>query len=123
LWHIAGVVRINLAMHRAIDAARNFEGGIFECGGLERRGTWNRVLLGRRLKDSHRPKKILLCIRSSMAGRIRFDDPWHDESIEVIAASAFRGAQETLVLASPEAEFQTEEGSWEVTWNGIEKKN
>ncbi len=40
----------------------------------------------------------------------------------VIAASALRGVQETLVLATPGAELRTASGKWEVTWNGFEMR-
>ena len=48
LWHIAGVIRINLGMHRDTDDARRFEAARYECIGLERRGEWNRLLLDRK---------------------------------------------------------------------------
>jgi hypothetical protein len=40
----------------------------------------------------------------------------------VVAASALRGVQETLLLAVPGSELRTEMGMWEVTWNGIQQK-
>ena len=47
LWHIAGVIRINLGMHRDAVDPRRFSATSYECDGLERRGEWNRLLLGR----------------------------------------------------------------------------
>jgi hypothetical protein len=122
LWLVAGVIRINLGMHPASHDANNFTAGCFESAGLEHRGEWNRLLLGRRLKQNTRAEKVLLCVRSGPLGRINFDDEWHDRRIQVIAGSALRGYQETLILASLGAQFQTEKGSWEVTWNGIQQK-
>jgi hypothetical protein len=122
LWTIAGVVRINLGMHPALGNAEDFADACFDTRGPERRGEWNRLLLGRKLKPRTAADKLLLCWRSNALGRTGFDISWHDTKIQVLAASAFRGVQETLVLASPGAQFQTEAGSWEVTWNGTEKR-
>jgi len=119
LWHVAGVIRVNLGMHQGTHDARYFENANFECAGIEHRGGWNRLLLGRRLRRSDPVEGVLLCTRSSAVGRINFDDHWHEESIQVIAGSAWRGVQETLILASPGAHFQTEEGCWEVKWDGL----
>ena len=55
-------------------------------------------------------------------GRIDFDGRWRDEGVIVVAASALRGVQETLLLAVPGSELRTEMGMWEVTWNGIQRK-
>jgi hypothetical protein len=120
LWHVAGVVRINLGMHSATHRADDFVTGCFESTGIERRGEWNRLLLGRRLRD--RTIAETLCAQSRLVGRIDFEDSWHGPGIEVISASAFRGVQETLMLAFRAAEFQTDQGLWEVTWNGFIRK-
>jgi hypothetical protein len=121
-WHVAGVVRINLGMHRATHEARDFEGGSFECDGIEHRGCWRRLLLGRRSRRGSSAENVLLCTHSSVVGRIHFDDQWHDGTIQVVAGSAFRGVQETLILASPRAQFHTEKGRWEVQWNGLTRR-
>ena len=122
LWHIAGVIRINLGMHRDTDDARRFEASRYECTGLERRGEWNRVLLGRRLDRTVKAEKIIVCARSSVIGRIQFDVSWHGNGIQVLAGSAFRGEQETLLLATPGAQLQTDAGAWEVLWDGLVKQ-
>ncbi len=119
LWHIAGVVRINMAMH---GGASRFEGERYECTGLERRGEWNRVLLGRKLNLSVKAEKILACVHSRVIGRIRFDSAWTDDQIQVVAGSALQGQQETLLLASPGAHFQTDVGKWEVSWEGMRRR-
>jgi hypothetical protein len=59
---------------------------------------------------------------STVIGRIDFDNRWHDEGVSVVAGSALRGVQETLLLAIPGSELRTEVGIWEVTWNGIQRK-
>lgn len=122
MWHVAGVVRINLGMHKATHRADDFVTGCFESRGIERRGEWNRLLLGRRLGDRTIAETVLVCAQSRLVGRIDFAESWHGPGIEVISASAFRGVQETLMLALLAAEFQTDQGFWEVTWNGVVRK-
>ena len=122
LWHISGVVRINLATHTERTGAGTFEDGCYQSPGPERRGEWNRLLLGKRIGHAFRADRLLLCARSTVAGRIDFDDRWHDGGVVVVAASALGGVQETLLLAIPGAKLQTEIGEWEVTWNGIQRK-
>jgi hypothetical protein len=118
-WHVSGIVRINMAMHEPVGCPCAFERECYESPGLERRGTWNRVLLGKRLKRTTWAERILICVASGEIGRINFDEYWHDQSVSVVAASAFRGCQETLLLAISGAELRTETGRWEITWNGI----
>jgi hypothetical protein len=122
LWHVSGVVRINLASHTETTGAGTFEDGCYQSPGLERRGEWNRLLLGRRSGPAIRVDRLLLCARSTVIGRIDFDGRWRDEGVIVVAASALRGVQETLLLAVPGSELRTEMGMWEVTWNGIQRK-
>jgi hypothetical protein len=119
LWHIAGVIRINAVMHCGTS---HFDDARYECPGLERRGEWNRLLLGRRLNRSIKAEKIMACVHSTVVGRIRFDSPWSDDEIQVISGSALRGQQETLLLASPGAQFQTDRGRWEVSWDGMKRQ-
>jgi hypothetical protein len=122
-WHVSGIVRINMAMHgRVVDCPDAFEGECYETPGLERRGVWNRVLLTRRLKHTTRAEKILICVESREIGHINFDGCWRAPTVSVIAASAFGGCQETLLLAMSGAEFRTETGQWEISWKGIVRK-
>ena len=121
LWHISGVVRINLASHTQTTAAHNFENGCYQSPGPERRGEWNRLLLGKCMGTAIPADRLLVCSRSTVIGRIDFDSRWHDRSVAVIAASSLHGVQETLFLAAPGAELRTETGKWEVTWNGIQR--
>ena len=122
LWHVSGVVRINLASHSEATRAGTFEDKCYQSPGPERRGEWNRLLLGKLLGSGMRADCLLLCARSTAIGRINFDNCWYDGSVAVIAASALRGVQETLFLAVPGAELGTETAKWEVTWNGIQRK-
>ena len=116
------MVRINLAPHTQTTGIRNFENGCYQSPGPERRGEWNRLLLGKLVGSAVRADCLLLCARSTAIGRIDFDNCWSDGGVAVIAASALRGVQETLLLAVPGAELRTETGKWEVTWNGIQRK-
>jgi hypothetical protein len=122
LWHVSGVVRINLASHTEATRVGTFEDGCYQSPGPERRGEWNRLLLGRRVAHIIRADRLLLCTRSAVIGRIDFDSYWHDGSVVVVAASALHGVQETLLLVVPGAELRTETGKWEVSWNGIQRK-
>jgi hypothetical protein len=121
LWHVSGVVRINLASQVVTSEAGNFENGCYQSPGPERRGEWNRLLLGKCIGSSVPADRLLVCARSTVIGRIDLDNRWHDGGVIVVAASALRGIQETLLLAIPGAELRTETGKWEVTWNGIQR--
>ena len=121
LWHISGVVRINLASHTQTTGAHNFENGCYKSPGPERRGEWNRLLLGKCMGTAIPADRLLVCSRSTVIGRIDFDSRWNSGGVAVVAASALRGVQETLLLAVPGAELRTETGKWEVTWNGIQR--
>jgi len=121
-WLVAGVVRINIGLHSSLRGKEDYEGHCFDSRGPERRGEWNRLLLGRKLRATPKADRLLCCLRSGVYGRIHFDHSWHDATLQVLAASAFGGEQETLILAGPDTQFQTNRGLWEVTWNGIEKR-
>lgn len=122
LWHVSGVIRFNLAAHSKAIGAENFEDACFESPGPERRGEWNRLLLGKRLKNTALAAKLLVCTRSTVIGRIDFDGQWHDGDVNIVAGSAYRGVQETLLLAMPGSEVWTDAGRWVITWNGITKE-
>ena len=122
LWLVAGVVRINAGMHPDVREAEQFAGKTYESGGLEHRGSWNRVLLGREAKRLSNVHAILLCVRSDRVGRIEFQGKWHSEGVHVVAASAHRGVQESLLLMRPGATIQTENGVWEATWNSLKQR-
>lgn len=93
--------------------------GKYETPGVEKRGALNRVLLDRRAAPTTAATWILLCMHSRSVGRIDLNTQWHDERVVVIAGSAFRGEQETLILAEPGAQLRTEKGRREVTWTGL----
>ena len=122
LWCISGVVRINLASQARAIGAGIFEDSCYQSPGPEKRGEWNRVLLGSRTGHTVRVDRLLLCTHSTVVGRVDFDGRWHDDGVSVVAASSLRGVQEMLLLAIPGSELETNAGRWEVTWNGIRRK-
>jgi hypothetical protein len=63
--------------------------------------------------------EILLCAHSRAVGRIDFDRQWRSSGVNVVAASALRGDQETLLMAEAGSRIRTEKGEWEVTWQGL----
>jgi hypothetical protein len=75
LWHVSGVVRINLASQKRAIETRNFEDGCYQSPGPERRGEWNRLLLGKHAGHTVRVDRLLLCTSSTVIGRIDFDNP------------------------------------------------
>jgi len=117
-WYTPGVLRMNVGTH----PSGPFLPGKYETVGLEKRGAWNRVLLGRRVAPTEVATRILVCVHSGSVGRIDLTRQWHDNRLVVIAGSAFRGEQETLFLAEPGAQLRTEKGRWEVTWTGLLSK-
>jgi len=120
LWLVSGVVRINLASHTNPISANSFASNCFQSPGPERRGEWNRVLLSKRVRHGDKVDRLLFCVRSTSIGRIDFDQPWRNKDVDVIAASAQHGVQETLLLAIPGSHLRTDAGTWEITWNGIQ---
>jgi len=119
LWLVSGVVRINLSSHNHPISANSFENSCFQSPGPERRGGWNRVLLAKRVGHGDKVDRLLFCARSRLIGRIDFDKPRCDEGINVVAASALHGVQESLLLAVPGSRLRTDVGWWEITWSGI----
>ena len=119
-WLVAGVVRINIGMHPEIEDPHEFTHQTFESSGLERRGSWNRLLLGRAVRSSKKCEVLLLCANSNDVGRIDFNHKWHTQGVKVVAASANAGVQETLLLIEPGSRLITNRGVWEATWNSLE---
>lgn len=114
-WYTAGVLRMNVGGH----PNGLFLPGKYETPGVEKRGALNRVLLDRRAAPTAVATRILLCMHSRSVGRVDLNAQWHNERLMVIAGSAFRGEQETLILAEPGAQLQTQKGRMVVTWTGL----
>ena len=117
-WHTPGVLRMNVAQHHG----RIFQPGSYQTTGIEKRGEWTRMLLGRRVSDGKTPDGILQCLQSGTIGRLNFESRWHSGYAQIIAGSAFHGEQETLVIGTPGAVIMTDKGQWEVTWTGLSSR-
>jgi hypothetical protein len=63
----------------------------------------------------------LICMTSWGVGRINLSARWHDLGTNVVAGSALRAEQETLILAKPGARVTSERGVWEITWDGLRR--
>jgi hypothetical protein len=109
---------MNVGQHHG----RIFQPGSYQTTGIEKRGEWTRMLLGRRVSDGNTPDGILLCLQSGTIGRVDFESKWHSGGVHIIAGSAFHGEQETLVIGTPGAVIMTEKGQLEVTWTGLSNR-
>jgi len=119
LWLVSGAIRINAGMHPEVQNVEALIGRCFESPGLERRGTWSRLLLGQKYAGQKRAEALLVCVNSLVVGRLDFLGAWHSQGVDAIAASARRGLQETLLLMQPGSTFRTEKGIWEATWDTL----
>jgi hypothetical protein len=97
----------------------DMQAGIFETPGLERCGAQNRLLLRRKVKPSVPADMVLVRVDSDSAGRIDFGQEWRSPGIRVVAASAFSGRQQTLLLMPWSARITTEEATWRLEWDNV----
>jgi hypothetical protein len=121
-WHVPGIVRINAGMHRHAARSGDYVARSYESRGIERRGEWKRLLLGRQVNGPSKVDVLLLCVKSETIGRIDFGLEWSTNGVDAVAASACKGMQETLIVAPISAKIRTSCGEWEVTWNGFRRK-
>lgn len=121
LWYVPGVVRMNVGVLFGAQGMAHFEPGTYASSGLERRGEWNRVKLDRKMPERAKAALILICVTSQEIGRIDLLTRWHGLDTNVVAGSALRAEQETLLLARPGARVTSERGLWEITWNGLRR--
>jgi hypothetical protein len=119
-WTVPGVVRLNAGTCREqrlqigeLPARR------FETLGLERCGAQNRLLLRRSVKQSLPADMGLVRVDSDSVGRIAFDQDWRSPGVRVVAASAFRDRQQTLLLMPCPARITTEEATWRLEWKRL----
>ena len=117
-WTVPGVVRVNagpcIEQRLRLDAV---EPGNFQSPGLERSGAQNRLLLERRAKSATLAEAVLLSVSSKAVGRITFASDWRTPGVRIVCASAFNGAQETLLLMPQNGQLRTETGTWRLDWN------
>jgi hypothetical protein len=119
-WTVPGVVRFNAGTcHEQRLQIGDMQAGIFETPGLERCGAQNRLLLRRKVKPSVPADMVLVRVDSDSAGRIDFGQEWRSPGIRVVAASAFSGRQQTLLLMPWSARITTEEATWRLEWDNV----
>jgi hypothetical protein len=112
-WTIPGVLRFNagtLADQRL--RPEMLIGGKFQATNVEHRGSWNRLLLLRKVRRQVPPDAMLVNVRSVTVGSIAFGANWRSSGVRVIASSSFGGEQETLLLMAAGGEFTTSKGTW-----------
>lgn len=117
-WTVAGVVRFNAG---TLNEQRIYQDDLiqeqFHAPGLERMGSWNRLLLSRKVRHMQYPDAILVNIRSQTVGRIVFGSHWRTSGIRIVASSSFGDEQETLLLMTPDSEITTQTGKWRCVCN------
>jgi hypothetical protein len=112
---------MNMGVLFGTQGVTGFEPGNYSSLGLERRGEWNRLKLDRKLPKCAAADLALICMTSRGVGRINLSARWHDLGTNVVAGSALRAEQETLILAKPGARVTSERGVWEITWDGLRR--
>jgi hypothetical protein len=117
-WTVPGVVRFNagtLGEQRITPDLLTC--GKFQAAGIERSGSWNRLLLTRKVRRQLAPDAMLVGLCSSSFGVICFGSDWRTEGVRVIASSSLGREQESLLLMAPGSEFTTTKGTWRCECN------
>ena len=117
-WIIAGVIRFNAGtiLEQRLNAA-SLDGGCFETCGLERSGSWNRLLLLRRIRAVSVPDAVLVTVQKKEFGKLRFSSEWRTPEVRIVAASVHGEEQETLLWMQIGSEITTEKGTWRCLQN------
>ena len=112
-WTQIGLIRFNVGtcLSQHVDPAM-IAPGIYQSCGVEQRGSQNRLLLARRGRQKMRPDALLVCVQSAVYGRILFSEPWRSPGVKIIAASDYRGQQESLLLMPLGGIIHTETEKW-----------
>jgi hypothetical protein len=118
-WIVPGVVRFNAGtcLEQRIKPEQVGQGRFFSPG-IERNGSQNRLLLTRKVKANAPADLLLACISCEEHGRISFDSEWRSRGVRILAASEFRGKQESLVLLPADGYVRTTLGKWRCVWTG-----
>jgi hypothetical protein len=112
-WIVAGVLRFNAGtLNEQRIRPVNLEIGKFQTPGIERCGSWNRLLFMRKVKRQTQPDAMLVKIQSCTMGRVTFGSPWRTEGVRLVASSFHRGEQESLLLMTEGSEMTTTTGKW-----------
>ena len=119
-WIVPGVIRFNLGtcMEQRVNPELQQQTRFFS-NGLERKGTQNRLLLGRKVKGNAPVDLLLFRISEKEHGRISFDSEWRSEGVRLVAASEFGTRQESLVLLPMDGFVKTHQGEWRIIWAGL----
>ena len=118
-WIVPGVVRFNAGTCLEQRFRPDQIGqGRFSSPGIERNGSQNRLLLERKVKMDTPADMLLACIVCEQYGRISFDSEWRSRGVRILAASEFRGKQESLLLLPADGHVTTTLGKWRCEWTG-----
>jgi hypothetical protein len=119
-WTVAGVLRFNAGTlsEQRINPETITEGK-FQTKGMERSGSWNRLLFTRKVRSQLLPDAMLLNAHSGIFGTIAFRSSWRTQGVSVIASSSFDGGQESLLLMTPGSEISTRLGNWRCECNHL----
>ncbi len=117
-WIVAGVIRFNAGtlLDQRLNAT-DLEGGCFQTCGLERSGSWNRLLLTRRTRAVSLPDAVLVRVQKREFGRIHYGSEWRTPGVRIVAASVHGEEQETLLWMHIGSEITTERGTWQCLQN------
>lgn len=118
-WIVPGLIRFNgiggFNPHLPLRAI----GSIFLTSDLDFIFGGNRLLLKRKVGDSHVPDWYLTAISQELHGRINFASAeWKAPTVLVIAASQLRQSQEAMLLMKPGDWVKTACGLWHLDVSG-----
>ncbi len=119
-WIVPGVVRFNAGTCQEQRIRPDQDGQArYISPGVERTGAQNRLLLTRKVKANVPVDMLLACLSCEEHGRISFDAEWRSCGVRLLAASEFRGKQESLLLLPMGGWVKTDKGEWRCLWNGL----
>jgi hypothetical protein len=111
-WVIPGVVRFNGNSGMNPHRPELVIGSVYACTGIDKFGGWNRLLAIGRRDRADTVTHYLVAIDSLICGNIDFSAPWRNRGVRIIAASEYRGRQQSLLLLTPDGGFATSFGRW-----------
>ena len=118
-WIVPGLVRFNAGTCQEQRIRPDqVEQGRYVSPGIERNGVQNRLLLTRKVKSNVPVDMLLACLSCGEHGRISFDAEWRSRGVRLLAASEFRGKQESLLLLPLDGWVKTNQGEWRCLWKG-----
>lgn len=116
---ISGFVRMNVAGFPKASLATDFLGANAFSRGLESYNGSNRLFLSCSVERRRPADRYLVVVNILRHGRILFTSNWKSYGVSIVAASATREFQETMLLMTPDAMIRTEDGVWGIqTYRG-----